>query len=77
MDDYESLITECLAAMDKPLPKACFKRRECRMAGGCPLCYAGLLAEERRRKLEIRAIEEYRDRQEDHRVFGTPLPCTH
>jgi hypothetical protein len=25
MEDYESLIAECLAAIDKPLPKACPK----------------------------------------------------
>ena len=62
MENYESLIAECLAAMDKPLPKACLKTSECRMAGGCPVCYSGLLAENRRRKFEIRTIEEYRNR---------------
>ena len=76
-DDYQRLIAECLAAMDGPLPKACLTTPECRMAGGCPLCYSGLLADERRHKFEIRAIEEYRDRQEDHRVFGRPLPLIH
>jgi hypothetical protein len=77
MENYESLIAECLAAMDKPLPKACLKTSECRMAGGCPVCYSGLLAENRRRKFEIRTIEEYRNRHGNHRVFGIPLPSIH
>jgi len=76
-DDYERLIAECLAAMDRPLPKARLITRECRMAGGCRLCYSWLLANERRHRFEIRAIEKYRDRQEDHRVFGRPLPLIH
>jgi len=71
----DRIIAECLHEMDKPLPKACHKTRECRMAGGCPSCYAEFLAEiRRRREFALHAYEEYRDRQEDHRVFGTPLP---
>ncbi len=70
MPDYEKLIAECIAEMDKPLPKPCLSTKECRMAGGCPDCYAGLLT----RRFQREAIEEYFDRQEDHRVFGTPLP---
>jgi hypothetical protein len=77
MDDYESLFAECLAAMDGPLPEPCLKTRDCRMAGACPLCYAGLLEAQIRLRFEISAIEEHFDRQEDHRVFGTPLPRIH
>jgi hypothetical protein len=77
MEDYESLFAACLAAMDGPLPEACLKTHECRIAGGCPLCYAPLLTGRCRLKFEIRAIEERFDRHEDHRVFGTPLPRIH
>ena len=77
MDGYESLFAQCLAVMDGPLPKPCLKTRDCRIAGACPSCYAGLLAAQRRLKFEIRAIEEHFDRQEDHRLFGRPLPRVH
>jgi len=77
MEDYESLFADCLAALEGPLPKACLKTRECRLAGACSSCYAGLLAAQRRLKFEIRSIEEHFDRQEDHRLFGSPLPHIH
>jgi len=45
--DYEELLAECLADIDKPLPKNCAQRggpqsENCRLAGGCPICYADL-----------------------------------
>jgi hypothetical protein len=76
MEGYESLFKQCLAVMDGPLPKACLKTWACRMAGACPLCYAELLAAQRRLKFEVHTIEEHYDRQEDHRLFGRPLPRT-
>ena len=46
--DYEQLFAECLADIDKPLPKNCAQRgwpqsKNCRLVGGCPACYAELL----------------------------------
>jgi hypothetical protein len=46
--DYEELLAECLADIEKPLPKNCAQRgwpqsENCRLAGGCPICYADRL----------------------------------
>ena len=43
MPDYEKLFAECVAEMDRPLPKACLSTGACRIAGGCPECYADLI----------------------------------
>lgn len=47
--DYVQLFAECLADIDEPLPKNCAQRgwpqsENCRLAGGCSICYAELLA---------------------------------
>ena len=46
--DYDLLFAKCLAEIDKPLPKNCAQRgwpqsENCRLAGGCAVCYAELL----------------------------------
>lgn len=38
MTDYETLIGECIAEMEKPLPPACNETEDCRKAGGCFGC---------------------------------------
>jgi hypothetical protein len=68
-------IRDCLEGVNNPLPKACHRTKACRMAGGCIWCYAGWLSDARsRRTVEREWFEEYRDREEDERVFGTPKP---
>jgi hypothetical protein len=38
MTDYEKLIRECIAAIEKPLPSPCNETEDCRRAGGCFSC---------------------------------------
>jgi hypothetical protein len=54
MTDYSELFAECLAEMEKPLPK------ECRLAGGCPKCYRDLIEPraQARKRLKGRAKRE-------------------
>jgi len=54
MSHYDQLIKAWLAELNKPLPKTCAQRgwpqsRECRLAGGCPVCYAEILPSGRRK----------------------------
>jgi hypothetical protein len=71
----DKAIRECLEGINKPLPRACHRTKACRRAGGCMECYSGLLADARRKRtVEREWFEEYRDREEDLRIFGTPKP---
>ena len=36
--NYETLIAECIATIEKPLPLACNETEDCRRAGGCFDC---------------------------------------
>jgi hypothetical protein len=38
MTGYETLIAECIAAIEKPLPSPCNETEDCRRAGGCFSC---------------------------------------
>ena len=38
MIDYDKLIAECLAILEKPLPAPCNETENCRRAGGCFGC---------------------------------------
>ncbi len=38
MTDYETLIAECIAALEKPLSPACNETANCRRAGGSYYC---------------------------------------
>jgi hypothetical protein len=72
MNELDNIIYKLLRDLNRQLPQPCLKTRECRMAGGCPVCFAEIVAQHR--EFEVRAFEEYRDREHDEIVFGTPRP---
>jgi hypothetical protein len=57
MTNYEKLVAECIAAVEKPLSPPCNESVACRRAGGCYHCQV------------IRPFEYRRDREMDAEMF--------
>ncbi len=52
--NYDKSIADCIeqfvTLMERPLPKACGKTPACRMAGGCPECFAEIISKDSEKK---------------------------
>ena len=58
MTDYTSIIAECMAEIEAPLPVVCRTTPMCRLAGGCPKCFAEVIALGKRRKAYARTLSD-------------------
>jgi hypothetical protein len=69
----KELCDAVLFGIEVPLPQPCGVTRQCKQAGGCPVCFQPMLAElESKLLFAVEAHCEWSDRLHDELLFGTP-----